>query len=114
MCGGGAAGFELDRAEARLGTPENAAVLASSETYPEHFVLVPEEKLTHLTTWAGEPEEKLIRSDMVYFDSPGGGAVFSTGSITYCGSLPWNNFDNNISKITENILRRFVQAKNKN
>ncbi len=114
LCGGGAAGFELDRAEARLGTPENAAILASSETYPEHFVLVPEEKLTHLTTWTGEPEEKLIRADMAYFDSPGGGAVFSTGSITYCGSLPWNNFDNNISKITENILRRFVQAKNKN
>jgi len=24
--------------------------------------------------------------------------AFSTGSITFCGSLPWNNFENNLSK----------------
>lgn len=110
LSGGGAAGFELDRVEFRLGTPENTVVLASSEKVPDHFVLVPEEKLTHLATWTGESEEKLIRADMVYFDLPGGGAVFSTGSISYCGSLPWNNFDNNISRITRNVLRRFLES----
>jgi len=71
-------------------------------------VLPPEERLTHVVTWAHEPEEKVIRADMIYFDCPGGGAVFSVGSITFCGSLPWNDFDNNISKIVENVVRGFT------
>ena len=45
---------------------------------------------------------------MVYYETPSGGAVFSTGSITFCGSLPWNNFDNNISTLLENVLRHFL------
>ncbi len=106
--GGGAAGFELDRADVRLGSPPNVRVLAQSEDHPDHFVLVPEELLTHLTTWAMKPIDQLIRADMIYFDVPGGGAVFSTGSITFCGSLPWNGGDNNISKLMENVLGRFL------
>lgn len=106
--GGGAAGYELDRADVRLGSPPNVRVLAVSEDHPDHFVLVPEELLTHLTTWAMQPIDKLIRADMIYFDVPGGGAVFSVGSITFCGSLPWNGGDNNISRLIENVLRRFL------
>ncbi|MBT3910098.1 MAG: hypothetical protein HOF27_10525, partial [Rhodospirillaceae bacterium] len=55
-----------------------------------------------------DPPEKLIRSDMVYFDCPGGGAVFSVGSITFCGALPVNDFNNNISRILENVVRGFT------
>lgn len=106
--GGGAAGYELDRADVRLGSPPNVRVLAQSEDHPDHFVLVPEELLTHLTTWAMLPIDELIRADMIYFDVPGGGAVFSVGSITFCGSLPWNGGDNNISRIVENVLHRFL------
>jgi len=106
--GGGAAGFELDRCDVRLGSPANAVVLASSEGHGEDFILVPEEQLTHLTNIPGEPVGRLLRADMVYFDVPGGGSVFSTGSITFCGSLPWNKFDNNISRILENVVRRAV------
>ncbi len=109
LSGGGAAGFELDRIDHSLGTPANAVVLASSETYPDHFVLVPEEMLTHQKTRTGEPAEKLIRSDMVIFPTDFGGYVFSVGSICYCGSLPWNNFDNNISKLTQNVLQYFLE-----
>ena len=108
LCGGGAAGYELDRTDARLGTPANVKVLATSEDHPDHFVLPPEEWLTHVMTWAKEPPEKLIRADMVYFDCPGGGAVFSVGSITFCGALPVNGFDNNVSRILENVVRRFT------
>ena len=107
--GGGAAGYELDRADVRLGSPPNVRVLAQSEDHPDHFVLVPEELLTHLTTWAFKPIDQLIRADMIYFDVPGGGAVFSTGSITFCGSLPWNGGDNNISRLIENVLGRFLK-----
>jgi N,N-dimethylformamidase len=111
LSGGGAAGFELDRADVRLGTPDNVRVLASSENHGESFVLVPEEMLTHITNWPNEPEEKLLRADMIFFDVPGGGAVFSTGSITFCGSLPWNGFDNNISTLLGNVLDRFLDRR---
>jgi len=68
---------------------------------------VPEEVLTDVTTWPGEPRDKLIRADMVYFEAPNGGAVFSVGSITFCGSLPHDNFANDVSRIVDNVLRRF-------
>ena len=109
LSGGGAAGFELDRADPRLGTPDNVRVLASSENHGESFVLVPEELLTHITNWPDQPVEHLLRADMVYFDVPGGGAVFSTGSITFCGSLPWNDFDNNVSTLLGNVMDRFLR-----
>ena len=48
-----------------------------------------------------------IHADMVFFETPNGGAVFSTGSIAYAGSLGWNRFDNNIAKLTGNVLARF-------
>jgi N,N-dimethylformamidase len=107
LCGGGAAGYELDRLDYRLGSPENVILLASLENPPASFVLVPEEHLTHIATWAGEPLPNLLRADMVYFETANGGAVFSTGSITFCGSLSYNRYDNNISRIVENVLRRF-------
>lgn len=105
--GGGAAGFELDRADPMLGTPANALVIAASEKHQEHFVAVPEDVLGLYSTIPGVPIEQLIRADMTYFDAPNGGAVFATGSITFCGSLPHNNFDNNVSRILFNVLNRF-------
>ncbi len=108
LSGGGAAGFELDRADPRLGTPDEVRILASSEGHGESFVLVPEEQLTHITNWPNEPQEKLLRADMVFFEVPGGGAVFSTGSITFCGSLPWNDFDNEVSTLLGNVFDRFL------
>tara|TARA_B100001996_G_scaffold110167_1_gene83344 strand:+ start:187 stop:2325 length:2139 start_codon:yes stop_codon:yes gene_type:complete len=107
LSGGGAAGFELDRVDYKLGTPENCKILASSEGHDSDYVLVPEEHLTHLTTVPGEPLKSLLRADMVYFENTNGGKVFSTGSITFCGSLPYNNFKNNISTLLGNILDNF-------
>ena len=51
----------------------------------------------------------ILQSDMVFFEVPGGGSVFSTGSITFCGSLPWNKFDNNVSKLLENIINKYCR-----
>jgi N,N-dimethylformamidase len=111
LSGHGAAGFELDRVDYRLGTPLNAVVVAASEDHPPDapWVLVPEEQLTHITTIAGQTHKQLIHADMTYFETPGGGAVFSTGSITFCGSLPVNNFRNNVSQVLSNVLARFTQ-----
>ncbi len=109
LCGFGAAGFELDRVDRRLGSPDNTVILASSENHDDSFVLVPEEHLTHITNWPGEPVDDLIRADLAYFETDSGGAVFATGSITFCGSLPINNFDNNISTLLGNLLERFLR-----
>lgn len=105
--GGGAAGFELDRADPELGTPEGTVVLARSEGHSASFIVVPEEVLTHFATVSGEPAEDLVRAEIVYVRLPGGGQIFTTGSITFCGSLPWNNFDNGVSRMLENVVRRF-------
>jgi len=106
--GGGAAGFELDRLDHRLGSPLNAVVLASSEGHDrKNFVVVHEERLAFTTTIPGQTLEQLIHADMVYIDKPKGGAIFSVGSITYCGSLPVDNFDNDVSRLTFNVLNRF-------
>lgn len=107
LSAGGAAGYELDRADPQLGTPEDATVLATSEGHAADYALVPEEMLTHIATVSGGSIRDQIRADMVHFDTPSGGAVFAVGSITFCGSLPHNGFDNNVSRIVENVLRRF-------
>lgn len=106
--GGGAAGFELDRLDHRLGSPLNAVVLASSEGHDRrNFVVVHEERLGFDTTIPGETLEQLIRADMTYIEKPAGGAVFSVGSITYCGGLPVNGYDNDVSRLTFNVLNKF-------
>lgn len=109
LSGGGAAGFELDRADPRLGTPAGTVVLARSGTPPSSFVTVPEELLSHIATVTGEKPAALQRAEIVYFEVPGGGAVFAVGSITFCGSL-WDGsrFGGPVSRLLENVVRRFA------
>ncbi len=71
LSGGGAAGFELDRADRDLGTPESAVILARSEDPPPSFVTVSEELLSHVATLSGEPPDALKRGEVVYFETPG-------------------------------------------
>ncbi len=106
--GNGAAGFELDRVDPNLEDGHNVTVLAQS--FAHDFMLVPEEHLTHLTNLSGGSEDAAKRADMIYFETPSGGKVFSTGSITFCGSLPWNQFDNNVSRLLHNVVKRFTSA----
>ena len=106
--GNGAAGFELDHMDERLGTPDTAVLLARSVTRDNGFMLVPEEQLTHITNLTGGSESDAKHADMIYAEYPGGGSVFATGSITFCGSLPWNGYDNNVSKLLHNVLTRYL------
>ncbi len=102
--GGGAAGEEIDRWDVSLGSPRHAVILASSENHRPGMLRVKEE--FHMTQPLGNDPK--VRADMVFFEVPGGGAVFSTGSISYAGSLAHNNYDNEIARLTENVLRRFL------
>ena len=106
--GHGAAGFELDRRDEKLDDGEDITILAQSYDEDNRFILVPEEMLTHLTNLSGGPEADVKRADMVYFKTHTGGQVFAAGSITFCGSLPWNNYTNNVSKLLRNVVRKFV------
>jgi N,N-dimethylformamidase len=108
--GHGAAGFELDRRDEKLDEGQDIITLAQSYDEGNRFILVPEEMLTHLTNLSGSPEADAKRADMVYFKTANGGQVFAVGSITFCGSLPWNNYDNNISTLLRNVVRKFVES----
>ena len=106
---GGAAGLEIDCADAALGTPPHALVVASSENHSNTYELVAEEvRVPHGATNA--VQNPGIHADLVFFETHGGGAVFSTGSIAWAGSLAWNRFDNNVATLTANVLRRFADA----
>jgi N,N-dimethylformamidase len=56
----------------------------------------------------GGSTSPLVRADMVFFETPRGGAVFAPGSISWCGSLSHAGYENNVSRVTENVLRRFL------
>lgn len=102
--GGGAAGEEIDRWDVRLGSPAHAVVIASSENHRPGMLKTKEE--FHMIEPLGDDPD--VRADMVFFEVPGGGAVFSTGSISYCGALAHNQYDNDIARLTGNVLKRFL------
>ncbi len=78
-------------------------MLARSEGHQAHYVAVPEELLSHVNTVTGEAPRDLIRAEIVYFETVDGGAVFSTGSITFCGSLSHGGYDNPVSRMLRNV-----------
>jgi N,N-dimethylformamidase len=66
LSGGGAAGFELDRADLKLGSPSNTVVLASSQGKHslETFIPVYEDMLPHVSCTTGGSPQDLIRADI--------------------------------------------------
>ena len=109
LLGGGAAGYELDRYDRSLGTPPHALLLASSIDHTPNYVLASEE-IFFAHPGMGGGEHPGVRSDVVYFTTPNGGAMFATSSIAWCGSLSHNEYVNNVSRITDNVVRRFARA----
>ena len=117
MVNHGAAGFEIDRLDFGLGTPRHALLLASSVGHSPLYAPFEDERLQFVRGINGvlpatPPEDGVvhpfIRADIVYFETLNGGAVFSVGSIAWRGCLSYNAYDNNVSRMTENVLRRFA------
>jgi N,N-dimethylformamidase len=104
----GAAGDEMDATDLTLGTPAHATVLACSETLAGYFPMLDDE-LVYSPNRTGEHNPR-IRSELVYFETGHGGAVFSVGSISWCAALSHNDYDNDISTITANVLRAFLDG----
>jgi len=107
---GGAAGFELDIADPALGTPPHALVLAQSVEHSNVYAVTPEELISAQPGTDGIEHPK-VRADVTYFETPNGGAVFSTGSITWASSLAHDGYDNNVARITGNVLKRFIDPR---
>ena len=105
---GGAVGFEIDRFIAGNGAPRHALVLATSEPLIE---TVEDVKLGNMPlTIAYHPVKggPWAQADLVFFETPNGGAMFSTGSITWISAALENDFDNDVAMITRNVINRFL------
>jgi N,N-dimethylformamidase len=107
LVGGGAAGQEIDRADVTLGTPPHTYLLACAQNQNDSYKVVPEE-IDFMFDGVGGTEHPNVRADLTYFEAPGGGAVFSTSSIAWSGSLSHAGYENNISRITGNVLNHFI------
>jgi len=108
--GGGAAGLEVDRYDPAQGSPPHAVVLASSEMHSDTYFPPPDE-VHNMSALLDGRQNPRVRADMVLFPTPNGGAVFSVGSISWIGSLTWNGCANSVSRVTANVLRRFLDPR---
>jgi len=104
---GGAAGYELDAADMALGTPRHTLILARSVGHTGIYLLTPEELLYSYPGVDGIENDR-VRAELVFFECNNGGAVFSTGSITWASALAQDNYRNNVAGITGNVLQRFI------
>ena len=103
--GGGAAGQEVDRYDEKLGSPGHAVIVATATDFGPDMLRTKEE---FEGTVAFPTPDPFVRADIVFYETPAGGAVFSVGSISWFGALARNGYDNDISKMTRNVLERFV------
>ena len=103
--GGGAAGQEIDRYDVRLGSPRHAVVLASASEFGPDMLRTKEEFGGSIAFPTPDP---YVRADIVFFETPGGGAVFSVGSISWFGALARDGYDNDVARISTNVLHRFA------
>lgn len=106
--GGGASGDEIDKFDLKYGSPANSIVLATSTGHSDSFGIFPEDTGFPIINTLGSQTNE-IRSDIVYYETSGGGAVFSVGSINWYCSLGWDGYKNNIARLTGNVLHGLLE-----
>lgn len=113
----GAAGYEFDRVEFELGSPAATLRLASSVRFNASHVSMVDDEMAFIQgrdgSRVGDPQvpgrpHRFARADMAYLEYPAGGAVFAAGSICWDASLSAHDYDGTVSRVTENVLRRFA------
>ncbi len=104
----GCAGDELDRVDHRLGTPSHTLVLATSAGQHSAYYLICHEDIFVMHANIDATRNDDARADMVFFETANGGAVFSVSSINWFSGLSHNDYDNNVSRITSNVLNEFL------
>jgi N,N-dimethylformamidase len=107
LSGNGAASEEIDRFDHGFGTPRHTLLLASS--FGHSSVFGPANLgVGETPPLEGEDIDAEVRADIVFYETPKGGAVFSVGSMGFAASLSHNDYDNNISRMIENVVTRFL------
>ncbi|MBJ7331508.1 MAG: hypothetical protein JHC95_16565 [Solirubrobacteraceae bacterium] len=105
---GGAAGDEIDRYDMRWGSPPDALVLATSQGGHSDFVLLTSEDLPETTVRVTGTTCDDVRADIVLMPTANGGGVFSVGSIGWTAAMAVDGYDNNVARMTRNVLQRFL------
>lgn len=93
--GGAVVGQEWDQADAAMGTPEHALVVARSRGH------------SMVSRRFGAVKAR-NHAEMVFFETDGGGAVFTVATMAWCGSLADDAYDNDVARLTGNVLGRFL------
>ena len=93
---GSAAGFEMDSVHT-IGPMDGEAPTVLAEA-------------THSTFSPPRRPPVPPRAHIAIWTRPAGGAVFSAASVTWTGSLSHAGYANNVSRITENVLRQFLET----
>ena len=83
-------------------------MVASASGFNDAMLRAKEELLMTVPAGIADPD---VRADMTFFETPYGGAVFSTGSISWGGSLAHNGYANSVARVTGNVLRRFLDPR---
>lgn len=104
---GGCVGDEVDRWDPELESPAATLRLATCEDLNDSYVIVIEDMIGTGMDITSETNPK-TRADMVLLPTADGGAVFSVGSMAWITSLPHDDFNNNVSRVTRNVLDRFL------
>ncbi|TMQ95316.1 hypothetical protein ETD83_22575 [Actinomadura soli] len=106
---GGPMGEEVDRVDYALGTPANAIVLGTSQRFGEQYMHVVEEINTS-SLFEGGDTNPMVRGDVTLIHYPKGGAVFSAASMVWSGQFFHNGYNNDMTRITENVLNKFTSG----
>jgi N,N-dimethylformamidase len=109
---GGPAGFEIDRADPGQGTPPGTVLVATAQAFSDAYQGAVEDVTTADSQQGGSVSE-LVRSDVVFFETPAAGAVFSVGSIAWCGALrdPESGQETPVGTMTWNVMTRFADPR---
>ena len=100
----GAVGEEIDAYDTALGSPPHALTVATAKEFEADMILAKEEMLVHVPV----ENQPSIRADLVFFETAAGGAVLSVSSIAWSGSLEHQDYENDVARISENVLNRFI------
>lgn len=82
-------------------------MLVSSFSHSANYVLAPEEVLFIHPAVSGDVSPRL-RADLTFFETSGGGAVFSTGSIAWASTMEAGGGLTDIGLVARNVLCRFA------
>ena len=105
---GGVVGFEIDKFNPGSGAPRHVLHLATNEPLLPKIEDVKVGTLPLTISYHPAPDEMWAGADVVFFETPNGGAMFSTGTICWFSSTLENGFDNDVAQITRNVIARFL------